>query len=99
MSKGTIRILLCACIGLGLASEPTGAFYVFANAKKWAARFDGSSYSLTMDILEKAKVAVTPGIDFGENGEGYIRLSYATSMANIEEGLKRLEAYLRENLP
>ena len=83
-------------IGLTMAVEPTGAFYVFANAKKYAARFGGSSYKLAMDILEKAAVAVAPGIDFGEGGEGYIRISYTNSLANIEEGLGRLEGYLRE---
>ena len=46
------------------------------------------------DILEKAHVGVTPGIDFGENGEGYLRFSYANSMENIIEGMDRLEAYL-----
>ena len=38
-------------------------------------------------------VAVTPGIDFGQHGEGYLRFSYATSMENIEEGMNRLESY------
>jgi aspartate/methionine/tyrosine aminotransferase len=40
-------------------------------------------------------VGVTPGIDFGQNGEGYLRFSYATSMANIAEGMDRLENYLK----
>lgn len=39
-------------------------------------------------------MGVTPGIDFGENGEGYLRFSYANSMENIIEGMDRLEAYL-----
>ena len=86
-------------IGLGLAVEPTGAFYVFANAKKWTANFDGSSYRLAQDILERAKVAVAPGIDFGEGGEGYLRISYTTSQPNIKEGLDRLEDYLRATAP
>ncbi|BCV19958.1 hypothetical protein [Moorella sp. Hama-1] len=45
-------------------------------------------------ILEKARVAVTPGIDFGRNCEGYLRLSYANPLANIKEGLDRLEEFL-----
>lgn len=77
-------------IGLGIAVEPTGAFYVFANAK----HISGDSYKLAFDILEKAHVGVTPGIDFGENGEGYLRFSYANSMENIAEGMDRLEKYL-----
>jgi aspartate/methionine/tyrosine aminotransferase len=79
-------------LGLGITVEPTGAFYVFANAK----HISNDSYKLAFDILEKAHVGVTPGIDFGENGEGYIRFSYANSMENIAEGLNRIEQYLEK---
>ena len=77
-------------MGLGITVEPTGAFYVFANAK----HISNDSYKLAFDILEKAHVGVAPGIDFGKNGEGYLRFSYATSMENIAEGMDRLENYL-----
>jgi aspartate/methionine/tyrosine aminotransferase len=77
-------------MGFGITVEPTGAFYVFANAR----RFSDDSYHLAFDILEKAHVGVTPGIDFGENGEGYLRFSYANSLENIAEGLDRIESYL-----
>ncbi len=77
-------------IGLEVAVEPTGAFYIFANAKK----FTRDSYNFAFEILEKAGVGVTPGIDFGANGEGYIRFSYANSLANIAEGMNRLEKFL-----
>ncbi len=77
-------------MGLGITVEPTGAFYVFANAK----HISDNSYQLAFDILEKAFVGVAPGIDFGSNGEGYLRFSYANSLENIEEGLDRLENYL-----
>lgn len=77
-------------MGLGITVEPTGAFYVFANAK----HISMNSYALAMDILEKAHVGVTPGVDFGPNGEGYLRFSYANSMENIAEGMDRLERYL-----
>ncbi len=77
-------------LGFGITVEPTGAFYVFANAK----HISNNSYKLAFDILEKAHVGVTPGIDFGANGEGYLRFSYANSMENIIEGLNRLEVYL-----
>jgi aspartate/methionine/tyrosine aminotransferase len=50
---------------------------------------------MAFKILEQAKVAVTPGIDFGANCEGYIRFSYANSLSNIKEGLDRLEVYLK----
>jgi hypothetical protein len=46
----------------------------------------GDSYALAFDILEKAHVGVTPGIDFGPNGEGYLRFSYANSLENIKKG-------------
>jgi len=81
-------------IGFGITVEPTGAFYVFANAK----HLSGDSYRLAFDILEKARVGVAPGIDFGSNGEGYLRFSYANSLENIAEGMNRLEKYLSESL-
>jgi aspartate/methionine/tyrosine aminotransferase len=77
-------------LGFGITIEPTGAFYVFANAK----HLSHDSYALAFDILENAHVGVTPGIDFGSNGEGYLRFSYANSLENITAGLDRIEAYL-----
>jgi len=77
-------------LGFGITVEPTGAFYILANAK----RFSNDSYRLAFDILKEAKVGVAPGIDFGTNAEGYLRFSYANSMVNIEEGMNRLEKYL-----
>lgn len=78
-------------MGFGITVEPTGAFYVFANAQ----HLSGDSYALAFDILEKAHVGVTPGIDFGPNGEGYLRFSYANSLQKIAEGLERIERYLK----
>lgn len=77
-------------LGFKIEVEPTGAFYVFVNAR----HLSSDSYRLAFDILEKARVGVTPGIDFGPNAEGYLRFSYANSLDNIKEGLDRLEAYL-----
>jgi aspartate/methionine/tyrosine aminotransferase len=79
-------------LGFGITVEPTGAFYVFANAKSFAQ----DSYRLAFDILEQVKVGVAPGIDFGTHGEGYLRFSYANSMENLEEGMNRLERYLEK---
>lgn len=79
-------------IGFGISVEPTGAFYAFANAK----RFTNDSYSFAFEILEKAGVGITPGVDFGAGGEGYVRFSYANSMANIAEGLRRIDEYLQK---
>jgi aspartate/methionine/tyrosine aminotransferase len=78
-------------LGLDITVEPTGAFYVFANAR----RFTQDSYAFAFEILENAKVGITPGIDFGLHGEGYVRFSYANSLENIAEGLRRMEAYLQ----
>ena len=79
-------------LGFGIAVEPLGAFYVLANAKA----FTSDSLAFAFDILDKAGVGVTPGIDFGPGGEGYIRLSYANSLDNIREGMNRLETYLKQ---
>lgn len=70
-----------------------GAFYVFPNITKTGMK----SEEFTNFILEKAKVAILPGTDFGEYGEGYVRLSYATSIENIKIGLERISEAL-ENL-
>jgi aspartate/methionine/tyrosine aminotransferase len=80
-------------MGLGITVEPTGAFYVFANVK----HISTDSYALAFDILEKAHVGVTPGIDFGQRGEGYLRFSYATAMSKITEAMDRLENYLERH--
>ncbi len=83
-------------LGLKVPVEPTGAFYVLVNCKDLAAKFGGSSLKLAFDVLEKARVGVTPGIDFGPGAEGYLRFSYASSVENIAEALKRLGAYLAD---
>jgi (5-formylfuran-3-yl)methyl phosphate transaminase len=79
-------------MGLGICVEPTGAFYVLGNIRSYSQ----NSYEMAFDILKKARVGVTPGIDFGDNCEGYLRFSYANSMENIAEGMNRLEKYLNE---
>jgi aspartate/methionine/tyrosine aminotransferase len=79
-------------LGFHIPVPPTGAFYVFVNAR----HLSEDSYALAFDILERAKVGVTPGIDFGAGGEGYLRLSYANSLENLEEALKRLQTYLEQ---
>lgn len=76
-------------IGLKIHVEPTGAFYVFADAREYCT----DSYAEAFNIIEKVKVGVTPGIDFGSGGEGFLRFSYANSIDNIREGLQRVEEY------
>ena len=77
-------------LGFQIPVEPTGAFYVFVDAR----HLSENSYQLAFELLEKAHIGVTPGIDFGSNGEGYLRFSYANSLTNLEEGMRRLEKYL-----
>jgi aspartate/methionine/tyrosine aminotransferase len=73
-------------LGFGVAAAPRGAFYVLADAR----RFDTDSRRLAARILEEAHVAVTPGIDFGAAGEGFLRFCYASSDDAIREALARM---------
>jgi len=79
-------------LGFGIGVDPVGAFYVLARAN----HLSTNSYELAFEILEKAGVGVAPGIDFGTNAEGYLRFSYANSLENIAEGLKRIEEFLKD---
>ncbi len=67
--------------------RPKGAFYVFPNVKKLGM----DSSQLANYLLNETGVATLSGTDFGKYGEGYIRLSYANSMENLEKALKRIE--------
>ena len=78
-------------IGFEIKHDPVGAFYILCDARK----FSNNSYEFTFEILREARVGVAPGIDFGENAEGFIRFSYTNSMENILEGLYRIENYLK----
>lgn len=86
------RFLLAGlrALGFGVRHEPTGAFYVLADAR----HFGTDSLRLAFDILDRVHVGVAPGIDFGSGAEGYLRFSYANSLANLEEALARLRRYL-----
>jgi aspartate/methionine/tyrosine aminotransferase len=66
--------------------EPQGAFYAFPNITA----LGNSSAELAELLLEEAGVALLPGSGFGRYGEGYLRLSYANSLENIEYGLARM---------
>ncbi|KGR91616.1 aromatic amino acid aminotransferase [Ureibacillus massiliensis 4400831 = CIP 108448 = CCUG 49529] len=78
-------------IDMGLqVAYPKGAFYIFPSIKKYGL----SSEDFALKLLREAKVAATPGSAFTEYGEGYIRLSYASSMEELKKGLDRLEYYL-----
>ncbi len=70
---------------------PEGAFYAFADFSE----IEKSSIKLAGQLLDEAKVAVIPGVAFGESGEGFLRLSYATGMDKIEEGIERIKKVVR----
>jgi len=77
--------------------KPRGAFYVFPNVSGTYGKSAGghgveNSASLTAYLLDVAEIAVVPGVEFGSDDN--IRLSYATSMNNIERGLERMEKAL-----
>lgn len=79
--------------------NPEGAFYVMMNISKiFGKKIDGveiiDSMSFSEQLLDKAKVAVIPGIGFGV--DNYVRFSYATSMDNIQKGLDRVEKFISE---
>ncbi len=78
---------------LDVLVEPTGAFYVFVNVGRHSG---GDVYRFAFRVLEEAGVAVTPGVDFGPGGEGFIRISYANSLENIAEGMDRLQRFIEE---
>ena len=67
--------------------QPNSAFYVFLRYRDQKR----SSLELAMEILEKTGVALTPGVDFGPGGEGFLRFSYANSQENLERALKRIK--------
>ncbi len=72
--------------------KPAGAFYVFPNIKQTGM----DSKTFAFELLRNAGVGVCPGNDFGEAGEGYIRLCYATSTERILEGIKRIKEFVEK---
>jgi aspartate/methionine/tyrosine aminotransferase len=80
-------------LGFEILNPPQGAFYLFADCRK----FTKNVYEFTFDILEHAHVGITPGIDFGPMGEGYVRFSYANSIENIKKGIERIREHLNNS--
>lgn len=72
--------------------QPEGAFYMFPDIRE----FGMSSEDFAMDLMNEEKVAVVPGSAFGESGEGYVRISYAYSIAELKEALARIERYIQK---
>jgi aminotransferase len=77
---------------MGLAChKPEGAFYAFPSIKSSGL----SSMEFSKELLKEEKVAVVPGTAFGESGEGYVRISYASNMDKLKEALDRIERFLK----
>ena len=74
--------------------KPEGAFYAFPNIR--ATGMTGEEFANIM--LEEAGVALLPGASFGDHCEGYVRLCYATSIANIQRGLNKMRAVLEKKI-
>jgi aspartate/methionine/tyrosine aminotransferase len=78
-------------LGFDIPLVPQGAFYVYAGCD----RLTEDSYRFCFELLERAGVAVTPGIDFGEYRAGsHMRFAYTTSLPRLEEGVERLRRFL-----
>ena len=78
-------------LGFEIPVTPQGAFYLYADCS----RFTRDSEAFARELLERAGVAITPGLDFGANRpERHVRFSYANTVDNLREGVRRLEKYL-----
>jgi aspartate/methionine/tyrosine aminotransferase len=78
-------------LGFDIPVIPEGAFYVYANCR----RFTDDTYAFCWDVLEKAGVAITPGLDFGDNDpRHHVRFSYPKPIPVLEEGVRRLREFL-----
>lgn len=73
--------------------DPQGAFYIFA---KIPSSYGQDDMQFALDLAFKAKVGVTPGSAFGPGGEGYIRLSYASSDEDLQESMRRISDFFKE---
>ena len=77
-------------IGFRITARPEGAFYLYCDCSALA----DDSFMLARDLLEKAGVAATPGLDFGSNApEKHIRFAYTTGIPRLAEAIERLSAY------
>jgi len=78
-------------IGFDIPVTPDGAFYLYANCEK----FSSDSFEFVSELLEKAGVAITPGIDFGDHeANKHVRFAYTTSIENLREGVRRIEEFV-----
>lgn len=79
-------------------ARPTGAFYAFVDVSKPLERLGKKSEEFVMSLIERYGVAVLHGTAMGSYGEGFIRISFANSVENIREGIRRLGEAVKEAL-
>jgi aminotransferase len=87
--EGLSKIKMMTC------RKPAGAFYAFPNMS----RSGQDSKTFVRNLLKEAKVATVPGVAFGKRGEGHIRLSFATSIENVKEAIRRIGEYCGRLFP
>lgn len=71
--------------------KPGGAFFVFPSIKETGL----DSWTFCNRLLDEAKVAVVPGVEFGSCGEGFVRLSYTTTIDDLEKGFNRIDKFIK----
>ncbi len=75
-----------------IETSPQGAFYIWARIS----RYSKDSYEFSLELLRKARVAVTPGVDFGRNGtEEFVRFAYTKDEETLKEGIERIRSFLK----
>lgn len=85
------NFMLTRLRGMGLQCfEPFGAFYIFPNI----AKFGLTSDEFATRFLKEERIAVVPGTAFGTSGEGFLRMSYASSLKNLKTAMDRLEHFI-----
>ena len=82
-------------LGLTVPVEPDGAFYVWADCSAHTTHLPGGSWDFAFELMQRAQVAVTPGRDFGRHEpQRYLRLSYASSMEQLQQAMHRFRQVL-----
>jgi aspartate/methionine/tyrosine aminotransferase len=83
-------------LGFEIPQTPEGAFYVYANCAKLTC----DSLRFTLDLLEHAGVAITPGVDFGTfRASEHVRFAYTSSLDKLRDGVERIERFLEKGQP
>jgi aspartate/methionine/tyrosine aminotransferase len=93
MSRRDYLLPALRALGFDIPVTPQGAFYLYAGCS----RFTSDSYAFSLDMLDKAGVAITPGRDFGTyQADQHVRFAYTTSLENLRIGVERLRQYLKK---